>query len=93
MIDGWNLTITKETEMKGQRKAKRHTQPAGTRKKGELVPLVEGSYLTHSPSSVVCLQILKWVIVYDEAFFRFGVLLGFPSIPLSNLLHTTKPKV
>jgi hypothetical protein len=53
----------------------------------KLVPLMVRSYFTHSPSNVPCMQILKWVIVVDEASLRYGVLLRFPSLPL---LHTTK---
>jgi hypothetical protein len=75
-------TITKETKKrKGQ---KTHSQ---------MVPLMWGSYLTHSSTNVTYMQILKRVIVVDEASFRFGVLLGFPYLSLSNLLHTTKWKV
>jgi hypothetical protein len=35
------------TKGEGQRKAKRHTQPAETKEGRELVPLVVQSYLTH----------------------------------------------
>jgi hypothetical protein len=34
-------------------------QPTGTKKKRKLVPLVVGSYLTHGPSDVACMQITR----------------------------------
>jgi hypothetical protein len=52
-------TITGETKREGQKRPK-DAQPAGTEKKGrELVPLVVGSYLTHGPSNVTCMQIMR----------------------------------
>jgi hypothetical protein len=80
-------TITRETKREGQRKAKRNTTCMNPKKGKEPVPLMVRSYFTHSPSNVPCMQILKWVIVVDEASLRYGVLLRFPSLPL---LHTTK---
>jgi hypothetical protein len=47
------------TKREGQRKAKKtqSLQENKRKKKGrELVPLVVGSYLTHGPSNVTCMQ-------------------------------------
>jgi hypothetical protein len=43
---------------KGKTKERpKDNQPRGTKKKGrELVPLVVGSYLTHGPSNVTCVE-------------------------------------
>jgi hypothetical protein len=50
------ITITWETKRDGQK-----TNNLQEPKKGrELVPLVVGSYLTHSPSIVTCMQIVKF---------------------------------
>jgi hypothetical protein len=52
--------IARETKREGQRKAKRHTARRKTERKGrELVPIVVGSYLTHGPSNVTCIQIVR----------------------------------
>ncbi len=55
-------TITGETKREGQKKVKRRTT-CGNRKKGkkgrELVPLMVGNYLTHDPSIVTCMQIMR----------------------------------
>jgi hypothetical protein len=44
-------TITRETKRKAKEKPK-DAQPARTKKRKELVPLVVGNYLTHDPSNV-----------------------------------------
>ncbi len=52
-------TITWETKKEGQKKAKRHTN-IRTKKKGrKLVPFVVGSYFTHNPFDVACMQIMR----------------------------------
>jgi hypothetical protein len=40
-------------------------QPAGTKEGRELIPLVVGSYLTHSPPYVARMQIPKWSVTYN----------------------------
>jgi len=50
-------TIIGETKREGQRKVKRCTTHKNPKKK--LVPLVVGSYFTHSPSNVACMQIIR----------------------------------
>jgi hypothetical protein len=54
-INGWNHH--REDRREGQRKAKRHTAHRNQRR--EQVPLVVGGYLTHSPSNVTCMQLVK----------------------------------
>jgi hypothetical protein len=55
-------TIKGETKREGQRKAKRHGA-CRNQKKGELVPLVVGSYLTHGHSNVAC---KSWNLIVME---------------------------
>jgi len=53
-------TITHEIEKEGQERLE-HKQPIGIKKeRRELVPLVVGSYLTHNPSNVTYMQIMKF---------------------------------
>jgi hypothetical protein len=88
--DPWSESSQRRQKGKAKERPK-DAQLAGIRKRErKLVPFAVRSYFTHSLSNVTCMQILKWVIVVDEASLRYGVLLGFPSLPLSNLLHTTK---
>jgi hypothetical protein len=51
-------TITWETKGKAKERPA-HTQPAGTKEGRELVLLVVGSYLTHNPSNVTYMKIVK----------------------------------
>jgi hypothetical protein len=51
-------TITQKTKGKAKERPK-DVQPARIKERRELVPLVVGSYLTHSLSNVVCIQIMK----------------------------------
>jgi hypothetical protein len=53
-------TIKEETKKEGQRKAKRLTTRRNQEKGKELVPLVVGSYLTHNPSIVTYMQIVRF---------------------------------
>jgi hypothetical protein len=54
-------TIIGKTK-KGQPKKGQKTHSQGTQKKKgrELVPLMVGSYLTHCPSNVACMQIVRF---------------------------------
>jgi hypothetical protein len=52
-------TIKEETKREGQRKAKRHTTCKNQEKGKKLVPFVVGSNLTHGPSNVACMQIVR----------------------------------
>jgi hypothetical protein len=52
-------TITWKTKGKNAKERPKDVQPARTKEGKELVPLMVGSYLTHSPSNVVCMQIMK----------------------------------
>jgi hypothetical protein len=45
--------------MEGQKKAKRCMACKKQKKRRELVPLMVGSYLTHNPPNVTCMQIMK----------------------------------
>jgi hypothetical protein len=51
-------TITRETKREGQRKAKKQTAHEN-QKKGKIVLVVVGSYLTHGHSNVTYTQIMK----------------------------------
>jgi hypothetical protein len=51
-------TIARETKREGKTKVKRRTTHKN-QKKRELAPLVVGSYLTHCPSNVTFMQIVK----------------------------------
>jgi hypothetical protein len=51
-------TITRKTKGKANEKPK-DAQPTRTKEGRELVPLVVGSYLTHHPSNVTCMQIVR----------------------------------
>jgi hypothetical protein len=51
--------IASETKSEGQRKAKRQTTRMNQTKRKELVPLVVGSFLTHGPSNVAHMQIMR----------------------------------
>jgi hypothetical protein len=52
-------TITREIKKEGQKKVKRHNSQE--QKKGrKLVPFMVGSYLTHCPSNVTCMQIVRF---------------------------------
>jgi hypothetical protein len=44
-------TITQKTKEEDKKRSK-DVQPAGMKEGRELIPLVVGSYLTHSPSNV-----------------------------------------
>jgi hypothetical protein len=49
-------TIARETKREGQKMNNLHE----LKKKGkELIPLVVGSYFTHNPSNVTCMQIMR----------------------------------
>jgi hypothetical protein len=48
-----------EDKREGQRKVKKCAQLARTKEGKELVPLVVGSYLTHNPSNVTFIQIMR----------------------------------
>jgi hypothetical protein len=52
-------TITQKTKGKVKEKLK-DTQPVGIKKGRELVLLVVGSYLTHNPSNVTNMQIVRF---------------------------------
>jgi hypothetical protein len=53
-------TIIGETKREGQRKAKKHIACKKPKKKMEkLIPFVVGSYFTHGPSNVACMQIMR----------------------------------
>jgi hypothetical protein len=51
-------TITQKTKGKAKERLK-DAQPARTKEGRELVPFVVGSYLTHNPSNVANMQIVK----------------------------------
>ncbi len=53
-------TIIGETKREGQKEAKKHTTHKNQRKGRKLILFVVGSYLTHSPSNVACMQIMKF---------------------------------
>jgi hypothetical protein len=48
-----------EDKKEGQRKVKKCGHLARTKEGKELVPLVVGSYLTHKPSNVTFIQIMR----------------------------------
>jgi hypothetical protein len=52
-------TITRETKREGPRKTKGRTICRNQKKGKELILLVVGSYFTHSPSNVICMQIMR----------------------------------
>jgi hypothetical protein len=60
-------TITGEIKKEGQRKAKRRTthkiqkklKKRKIKKRRKLVPLMVGSYLSHGPFNVACMQIMR----------------------------------
>jgi hypothetical protein len=52
-------TITRETKKESQKKAKRQTTRKNQKKRRKLIPFVVGSYLTHCPSNVTYMQIVK----------------------------------
>jgi hypothetical protein len=56
-LDGWNNCT--EGRREGQKKGQKDAQPVGTKEGRELVPLVVGSYLNHSPSNFTCVKIVK----------------------------------
>jgi hypothetical protein len=52
-------TITHTT--KGRpKKGQKDVKPKGTKEGRELVPFMVESYFTHSPSNVICMQIVKF---------------------------------
>jgi hypothetical protein len=51
-------TITRETKREGQRKAKRWIAHKNWNKERANLLMV-GSYLTHNPSNVTCMQIMR----------------------------------
>jgi hypothetical protein len=51
-------TITQKTKGEAKEKPK-DSQLAGIKERRELVPLVVGSYFTHSPSNVASMQIVR----------------------------------
>jgi hypothetical protein len=51
-------TITQKTKGEAKEKPK-NSQLAGVKERRELVPLVVGSYLTHSSSNVTGMQIMR----------------------------------
>jgi hypothetical protein len=51
-------TITQKTKCKAKEKPK-DALPPGTEERRELVPLMVGSYLTHSLSNVTCMQSVR----------------------------------
>ncbi len=51
-------TITRKTKGKAKERPE-EAQPASTKEGRELVALVVGSYLTHSPSNVTSMQIVR----------------------------------
>ncbi len=53
-------TIIRETKREGQRKAKRCTTPMNQKKGEKVILLVVGSYLTHVPSNVTYMQIMRF---------------------------------
>jgi hypothetical protein len=54
-------TIIGETKMEGQKKAKTQIALGTKEKRGiELVPPMVGNYLTHGPSNVTYMQIVKF---------------------------------
>jgi hypothetical protein len=52
-------TIIGETKREGQRKARRRIACKNQKKGRELASLVVGSYFTHNPSHVICMQIVR----------------------------------
>jgi hypothetical protein len=55
-------TITGETKMEGQRKAKKHIARRNQKRKKKrekTSPFMVGSYFTHGPFNVTCMQIVK----------------------------------
>jgi hypothetical protein len=52
-------TITRETKREGQKKVKRYTTHRNQKKRRELIPFVVGNYLTHGPSTVACMQVVR----------------------------------
>jgi hypothetical protein len=61
-MDGLNHHM--EDKREGQKKSK-DTQPTWTKEGRELVPLVVGSYLTHSPSDVTHKLKIARICIYD----------------------------
>jgi hypothetical protein len=51
-------TITRKTKGKAKKRPK-VVQPTSTKERKELVPLMVGSYLTHNPSNLACMQIVR----------------------------------
>jgi hypothetical protein len=51
--------IARETKREGQRKAKRGTMQRDQKNERELMRHMVRSYLTHGPSNVTCMQIMR----------------------------------
>jgi hypothetical protein len=72
-------TITRKTKKKANERPK-DKQPAKTKKRKKLVPLMVGNYFTHGPSNVTCMQIMKFntngrfrtSITYQHNLFLFS---------------------
>jgi hypothetical protein len=53
------ITITRKTKGKAKERPK-DAEPIGTKEGRELVPLMVGSYFTHNPYNVTCMQIVRF---------------------------------
>jgi hypothetical protein len=62
-------TITQKTKGEAKEKPK-NSQLTGIKERRELVPLVVGSYLTHSSSNVISMQIMR---SHNNKMFRTSI--------------------
>jgi hypothetical protein len=43
-----------------KREGQKDMKPEGTKERRKLIPFMVGNYLTHSPSNVICMQIVRF---------------------------------